>query len=188
MGRSVVLVAPEKHVGGIAVEGLGSGDVDNHWFQNDIAIGGLALEFYRRVGQKYGKSEPVWRYESHVAEEVFEDLIREAGVRVIRQRRLPEPLANSVEWTRGTKTLQAIRTEAGDRIQGRIFIDATLTGRRPLVRSRRRNHSWSRAQQPVRRNEEWHPRRNDSCAVQAARRSLPDPWRSVQRSHPNHSG
>ena len=78
MGRSVVLVAPEKHLGGMAVEGLGGGDVNNHWFANDVAIGGLAREFYVRLGRKYGKSGAVYRYESHVAEEVFEDLLREA--------------------------------------------------------------------------------------------------------------
>ncbi|MBE0660227.1 MAG: FAD-dependent oxidoreductase, partial [Bryobacteraceae bacterium] len=44
-GREVVLVAPERHVGGFAVEGLGSSDINNHWFRNDEAVGGLAREF-----------------------------------------------------------------------------------------------------------------------------------------------
>jgi len=93
MGRSVVLVAPEQHVGGIAVDGLGGADIDNHWFRNDVAVGGIAAEFYARIGRKYGKSGPVYRYESHVAEAVFEDLLREAKVNVARQQRLREPLA-----------------------------------------------------------------------------------------------
>ena len=75
-GRSVVLVAPERHLGGMAVEGLGSADVNNHWFRNDVAIGGLAREFYLRIGKKYGRAEGVYTYESHVAEEVVEDLLR----------------------------------------------------------------------------------------------------------------
>jgi FAD dependent oxidoreductase len=128
MGRSVVLVAPEKHVGGLAVEGLGGGDVNNHWFQNDVAIGGLSREFYLRLGRKYGASGPVYRYESHVAEEVFEDLLRESKVSVSRGRRLREPLRTSVEWAPGAKALRAIITESGERFEGKVFIDATLEG------------------------------------------------------------
>ncbi len=128
MGRSVVLVAPENHLGGMAVEGLGGGDVNNHWFANDVAIGGLAREFYARLGRKYGKSGAVYRYESHLAEEVFEDLLREARVVVTRGRRLREPLPTSVEWTPGTKAIRAIITESGERFAGSAFIDATLEG------------------------------------------------------------
>src|SRR5436190_6139449 len=68
MGRSVILVAPEKHLGGIVVEGLGGADVNNHGFRNDIALGGIAAEFYARLGRKYGRETPVYKYESHVAE------------------------------------------------------------------------------------------------------------------------
>lgn len=128
MGRSVILVAPEKHIGGLAVEGLGGGDINNHWFQNDVAIGGLAREFYLRIGRKYGQEGPVYRYESHVAEEVFADFLREARVRVLPQQRLREPLRSAVEWTNGTKNLRAILTEKGERIEGRVFIDASIEG------------------------------------------------------------
>jgi hypothetical protein len=128
MGRSVALVAAEKHLGGLAVEGLGSADVNNHWFRNDWAIGGLAREFYLRVGKKYGKQEPVYRYESHVAEEVFADLMREAGVKPFVGRRLREPLATSVRFHAGTRKIASIETESGERFEGGVFIDATLEG------------------------------------------------------------
>lgn len=154
MGSSVVLVAPEKHIGGIAVDGLGGGDINNHWFQNDAALGGIAAEFYARLGRKYGSAGPVYRYESHVAEAVFADLLREAGVQVAAGRRLWEPLAsrqrprrshgktgeppprsvlpaipfwNAVEWGKG-KVLRAIVTESGERFEGRAFIDCTMEG------------------------------------------------------------
>jgi hypothetical protein len=42
MGRTVLLVAPEKNVGGIVVDGLDGADINNHWFQNDVAVRGLA--------------------------------------------------------------------------------------------------------------------------------------------------
>lgn len=128
MGRSVALVAPEKHVGGIAVDGLGSGDINNHWFRNDYAIGGLAAEFYQRIGRKYGQGGPVYRYEPHIAEAVFADLLREAAVPVYRQQRLREPLRSAVEWTQGAKSLRAITMETGERYEARVFLDATMEG------------------------------------------------------------
>ncbi|NJO55348.1 MAG: FAD-dependent oxidoreductase [Rhodospirillales bacterium] len=48
-GMKVSLVAPEQHLGGILVEGLGSADINNHWFQNDVAVGGFAAEFPRSL-------------------------------------------------------------------------------------------------------------------------------------------
>lgn len=127
MGKRVALVAPEKHLGGISVEGLGGSDIDNHDFRNSIAVGGLALEFYTRVGQKYGKPKPVWRFEPHVAEAVFEDLLEQNHVPVFRGRRLKEPLPSSVVWEEG-KRLKAIVTESGEVYAGRQFIDASIEG------------------------------------------------------------
>lgn len=127
MGRSVILVAPEKHIGGIAVEGLGGADINNHWFRNDFAVGGLAAEFYVRLGRKYGKNGPVYRYESHVAESVFAEMLREAKVTVARESRLREPLASSVRWSEG-RFLSAIIVESGQIFAGRTFLDCTLEG------------------------------------------------------------
>ncbi|MBL8230545.1 MAG: FAD-dependent oxidoreductase [Bryobacterales bacterium] len=127
MGRSVILVAPEKHIGGITVEGLGSADINNHWFRNDLAVGGLAAEFYARLGRKYGKNGPVYRYESHVAESVFADMLREAKVTVVGESRLREPLASSVRWGEG-RALRAIIVESGQEYAGRMFLDCTLEG------------------------------------------------------------
>ena len=45
-------------------------------------IGGYALEFFERVGRKYGR-DVEWHFEPHVAEAVFNDLVadaRRAGV------------------------------------------------------------------------------------------------------------
>lgn len=128
MGRSVLLVAPEKHVGGIIVDGLGSNDINNHWFRNDYAVGGLAAEYYLRVGRKYGISGPVYQYESHIGEAVFADLLREAGVTVHVGQRLREPLRTAVEWDQGKRSLRAITTESGQRFEGRLFLDTTMEG------------------------------------------------------------
>lgn len=127
-GRTVAIVAPEVHIGGIMVDGLGSADINNHWFRNDTAVGGLAAEFYRRVGVKYGARGPVYKFESHVAEAVFEDWMREARVTVHRGQFLREPLPNAVEWAQGERRLRAIRTASGARFEAKVFLDATIEG------------------------------------------------------------
>ena len=48
MGKSVVIVCPDKHLGGLSSGGLGWTDTGNK-----AVIGGLAREFYHRVWKKY---------------------------------------------------------------------------------------------------------------------------------------
>src|SRR4029453_16229209 len=48
MGKSVVVVAPEKHLGGLSAGGLGFTDTGDK-----SVIGGLSREFYRRVWSAY---------------------------------------------------------------------------------------------------------------------------------------
>jgi hypothetical protein len=119
-GRSVVLVSPEKHPGGMSVEGLGSSDINNHWFRNDVAVGGIAKEFYLRIGKKYGAIGPVYLFEAHVAEGVFQEML--AGVRVVHG------ILQTVEWRAGTKRIAAIRLGDGTRVEGSAFIDASTEG------------------------------------------------------------
>jgi hypothetical protein len=128
MGRAVALVAPEMHLGGIMVNGLGGADINNHWFHNELAAGGLAREVYLRIGRKYGSGQPVYRYESRVAGQVFEELLQEAKVAIHRGLRLREPLKTSVEFKPGTRDIAAITMENGARFHARVFIDATLEG------------------------------------------------------------
>ena len=48
MGKSVVVVSPETHLGGLTSGGLGWTDTGSK-----AAIGGIAREFYHRVWQHY---------------------------------------------------------------------------------------------------------------------------------------
>jgi hypothetical protein len=57
MGKSVVMVCPEKHLGGLTAGGLGFTDTGNK-----AVIGGLSREFYHRVWQHYQKPE-AWRWQ-----------------------------------------------------------------------------------------------------------------------------
>lgn len=72
-------------IGGIQVEGLGSTDIDNQIeFKNSPSVGGLALELHRRLSKQYGRLErleevlqkgekvpEVWKFESHILEQVI---------------------------------------------------------------------------------------------------------------------
>lgn len=128
MGRSVLLVAPERHIGGMVVEGLGSAVINNHWFRNDAAVGGIAREFYSRLGRKYGSPAPLYRYESRIAEQENDEMLREAKVQVRRAARLREPLAGAVVWNPRSRRVGALVISSGERIGGSVFIDATIEG------------------------------------------------------------
>jgi hypothetical protein len=95
--------------------GLGQTDIGNK-----AAIGGLAREFYRRVGHHYGTNE-AWKFEPSVAEAVFQDLLREAGVRVYLHERLRTV---GVRMAR----IDTLTMEDGDIFQARVFIDTTYEG------------------------------------------------------------
>lgn len=138
LGKSVILVEAGRHLGGMSVEGLGCSDIDNHAsFQNSPAIGGLALEFYRRVIASYGREsafaemmrthakQPVlWRFEPHVAESVFDTLVSEAGVTVLREHRLKE--TDGV--VKAGPRITSLHFENGAQVRARIFIDGTYEG------------------------------------------------------------
>jgi len=137
MGKSVVLVGPDEHLGGLSSGGLGWTDSGDK-----RVIGGLSREFYRRVKAHYDKPEAwtwqkpgdysryrpaddaQWTFEPHVAEQVFEDLVREAGVPVVRGRRLDRKRGVAMEDGR----IVAITMLSGETYRGRMFIDATYEG------------------------------------------------------------
>jgi hypothetical protein len=140
MGKSAVLIEPGRHLGGLTSGGLGATDIGNKQ-----AIGGIAREFYARVRKHYAKPEAwthesldqyrkrsgfhiddqtMWGFEPHVAEAIFEAMIREAHVPVVRGERLD--LARGVE--KSGARIVAIRMESGRRFAARMFIDATYEG------------------------------------------------------------
>ena len=104
MGRSVIIVCPDRHLGGLSSGGLGWTDTGDK-----AVIGGLAREFYHRVWKHYqspdawkwqkqeeygnkgqgtpaidGDQRTMWIFEPHVAERVFEDFVTESGIPVHR--------------------------------------------------------------------------------------------------------
>lgn len=144
MGRSVILVGPDRHLGGLSSGGLGWTDTGNK-----AVIGGLAREFYHRIWKHYARDESwrwqrreeygnrgqgtpaidseqrtMWIFEPHVAERVFEELVAEHGIPVDRDQWLDR--TNGVEMADGR--IRSIHMLSGARYRGRMFIDATYEG------------------------------------------------------------
>lgn len=128
MGLRVALVEPGRHLGGMSVEGLGSSDIDNHAeFKNGAAVGGLAKEFYQRLGREYGlpSGASQFRFEPHVAEKVMNALVGEQpAVTVRRGCRLRERGGVVKEGSRVTE----VRAENGESFRAKVFVDATYEG------------------------------------------------------------
>ena len=118
LGKSVLLIEPGRHLGGLSSGGLGATDIGNK-----RAIGGMAREFYRRLGQAYGRPE-AWTFEPHVAEAVFQTLVREADVPIVLGERLDRERGVHKRGSRIT----SIVMESGRAFAGRVFIDATYEG------------------------------------------------------------
>jgi hypothetical protein len=122
-GLNTALLEPGHHVGGMVSGGLGWTD-----YGKKEVIGGYALEFYLRVGQhyqlgRYGQ-EIGWVHEPHVAEDIFREMLHEAGVQLFEGSRLKEK--GGVRKT-GAQ-LSEISTENGDWFSAKVFIDSSYEG------------------------------------------------------------
>lgn len=115
MKKSVVLLEFGNHLGGLTSGGLGATDIGNK-----AAIGGIAREFYQRVGKHYGTNE-MWTFEPHVAKKTLFEFLAEAKVPVRFNHRLA-----SIK-KKGNRITE-IRMENGDVFRAKMFIDATYEG------------------------------------------------------------
>ena len=145
MGKSVIVLCPETHLGGLTSGGLGFTDTGNK-----EVIGGLARDFYRRIYDHYqvdknwnwqakssfgnkgqgtvamdGAMRTMWLFEPHAAEQVFEDYVKEFTLIVHRNEWLDRS-AKGIQ--KKNNTIQSIRTISGKTYIGSMFIDATYEG------------------------------------------------------------
>src|SRR5829696_1656525 len=116
-GATVSLLEPGRHLGGMVSGGLSRSDVE----RQEKLIGGLALEFSRRVGRVYG-TETAWRFEPSVAERVLGDMVDEQRVEV----RLGWRLARAGAEQRGR--IGTVLETSGEAVAARTFVDATYEG------------------------------------------------------------
>lgn len=123
MGKSVLLIEPGRHLGGMTSGGLGYVDMGNKY-----AVTGLALDFFRRIGQHYGKFEQ-WILEPKVAEAIFRDYIKRANVDVLFEHRITGA-------TKAGNVIKEIMLEnsydpkaaTNKTVRAKMFMDCTLEG------------------------------------------------------------
>jgi predicted dehydrogenase len=141
MGKSVELIEPSSHLGGLTTGGLGATDIGNKQ-----VIGGLAREFYRHIHRYYQndkawvhesrdtynarnpryspRDDTMWTFEPHVATHVYREMLAESGIEPIMNERL--------DRNRGVKKtgsrIASITMESGRTFDARMFIDATYEG------------------------------------------------------------
>ncbi len=141
LGKTVALVDPGKHLGGLTSGGLGWVDVGN-----PQTIGGLARNYFHKVWEYYqddaawklSKKQPMvgqhpplppddqtmWILEPSVAERLFDRMAAEAQVTVVRDERLDRQSGVKKD---GNKIV-SIAMESGRVFQAKMFIDATYEG------------------------------------------------------------
>jgi len=122
-GKSVLLIEPGNHVGGLSSGGLGYTDIGNKY-----AITGLARDFYRRVGAHYGKFEQ-WIFEPHVAEQIFLDYLNRAHVKVLYGHSLSsvKKKENIIDFIIVKKS-DNTHNPGSQTIKAKIFIDCSYEG------------------------------------------------------------
>lgn len=144
MGKSVIIVSPDKHLGGLSSGGLGFTDTGNK-----AVIGGLARDFYHRIYLHYQKAESwkqqkqseygnkgqgtpamdgenrtMWIFEPSAAEKVFEDYVKEFGIEVVRDEWLEREKGVKKDGER----IVSITTLSGKTYEGSMFLDTTYEG------------------------------------------------------------
>lgn len=144
MGKTVVIVGPDKHLGGLSSGGLGFTDTGNKG-----VIGGLSRDFYHRVWKEYqqpetwkwqkstdygnkgqgtpaidGENRTMWIFEPSVAERVFESYIKDFDIPVHRD----EWLDRKTGVKKIDSRITSITMLSGKTYTGKMFIDATYEG------------------------------------------------------------
>jgi hypothetical protein len=143
-GKTVIVVSPDTHLGGLSSGGLGFTDTGNK-----STIGGLSREFYHRVWLHYndsnawkwqkhssfgnvgqgtvamdGENRTMWIFEPSVAGKVFEGFVSENTINVQRN----EWLDRNKGVVKENGKIISFRTLSGKVFKGKMFIDATYEG------------------------------------------------------------
>jgi hypothetical protein len=130
-GAKVLLIEPTKHVGGLSTSGINTAESEHmlKW-----TIGGFADEFYQRMGRHYEETKDqqtyphkdkrlntIYFFESNVAEKVYLDMLKEAGVEVRYG-------ASVDKVTKDGAKITGITLTDGTKLAAKVFIDASYEG------------------------------------------------------------
>ena len=142
MGKSALIIEPGDRLGGAMSGGLGWSDIGRKQ-----TIGGLSREFFEEIytfyqndtawkfqprteytpkhGHEINEGGPMWTFEPHVAQSVFEKMVEASDdIVVIYGERLD--LKNGV--TKENNRIVSVLMESGEVFRGSYFIDASYEG------------------------------------------------------------
>jgi hypothetical protein len=147
MGKKTLLISTDKHLGGLTASGLGATDMNKC-----NLIGGLSRTFYQRVYKYYmspgawksdirddyfqnlekkifgGKNESFqmqWVFEPKVAQKIFTEMLGEAKVEIVYNKRL---ILKKDAVKKKNRKIQSIQMESGESYTAKMYIDATYEG------------------------------------------------------------
>ena len=130
-GAKVLLIEPTKHVGGLSTGGINTAESEHmlNW-----TIGGFADEFYQRMGRHYEDTkaqqtyphkdrrlDTIYFFESSVAERVYLDMLREAGVELRYGASVDSVIKDGAK-------IAAITLPDGAKLPAKPFVDASYEG------------------------------------------------------------
>jgi hypothetical protein len=126
MGKSVLLLEPYHHVGGMTASGLSAVDVGN-----PATIGGIAREYFSELAARYGKELSFENYFAHTggdfviepsgAEKLFLEYISESGIKLLYDKKV---FSAQMDKTK----IISITMQDGSYYHAKVFIDATYEG------------------------------------------------------------
>lgn len=142
MHKSVLLLEPSAHLGGLTTGGLGQTDIGNKQ-----VIGGIAREFYQNIRAHYADSsnwnwqprssyadggqtrtrdgeDAMWTFEPSAALEVYKFMLEEEQIETLLNKRLDREDGVSKQGSQITE----IMMEDSSAYTASVFIDATYEG------------------------------------------------------------
>jgi FAD dependent oxidoreductase len=109
LGHKVLLISCNQYVGGMTSGGLTATDLGRK-----STIGGIALEFYTRIGSHVD-------FSPSAAEKLYRKMLQEANVEVLFGRYLESA-------SMASNCIASITLESGETIKAAVFIDSTYEG------------------------------------------------------------
>lgn len=132
MGRKVVIAEPGKHLGGMTSGGLSAVDIGD-----PRSVGGIAREYFTQLAATVGvklawdqefkaagggpATGGAYAIEPHKAEQVFAEMVAQAGVKVHFNARLASVKKDGPR-------LNELVMENGDIFRAKVFLDTTYEG------------------------------------------------------------
>jgi hypothetical protein len=132
MGKTVVLLEPGRHLGGMTSGGLSAVDIGD-----PRSVGGIAREYFTKLAATTGTvlawDQPfqtkgggpatggAYAIEPHEAERLFDEMTKESGVKVLFDARLASVKKEAAR-------IVELLLENGDTVRSRVFLDTTYEG------------------------------------------------------------